>query len=139
VDGNDVLAVVSVTRKAAQRAAQGLGPTLIEAITYRMGGHSTSDDPNKYRGSEEMELWAQVDPIERFQQLMITKGIWDAQRDVALREDIDERFRQAVAKAEVCAPPPLETMFDDVYEKLPWHLAEQRAELLAGPRAPSNR
>jgi pyruvate dehydrogenase E1 component alpha subunit len=139
VDGNDALAVVAVTRRAAKRAAEGNGPTLIEAITYRMGGHTTADDPDKYRGLAEMEVWAQVDPIERMQQLLITKGIWDAQRDVALREEIDERFRLAAAKAEATPPPSLETMFDDVYEKLPWHLAEQRAELLAGPRAPGGR
>jgi pyruvate dehydrogenase E1 component alpha subunit len=139
VDGNDALAVVAVTRQAAARAAQGKGPTLIEAVTYRMGGHSTSDDPNRYRASADIELWTHVDPIERMQQLLIQKGIWDTQRDVALRDEIDEQFRQAVAKAEATPQPQLETMFDDVYEKLPWHLAEQRAELLAGPRAPGGR
>ena len=134
VDGNDVLAVVGVTREAARRAAQGLGPTLIEAITYRMGGHSTSDDPNRYRGQADMELWAQADPIQRMLALLVAKGIWDKGRDQALYDDIDERFRQTVAQAEVTALPALETMFDDVYERLPWHLVEQRAELLAGPR-----
>ena len=139
VDGNDALAVVAVTRKAAERAAKGKGPTLIEAVTYRMGGHSTSDDPNRYRATEDTEAWANVDPIERLQQMLIRQGIWDMQRDVALRDEIDERFRQSVAKAEATPPPALETMFDDVYEKIPWHLAEQRAELLAGPRTPGGR
>jgi pyruvate dehydrogenase E1 component alpha subunit len=139
VDGNDALAVVAVTRKAAERAAKGKGPTLIEAVTYRMGGHSTSDDPNRYRATEDTEAWANVDPIERLQQMLIRQGIWDMQRDVALRDEIDERFRLSVAKAEATPPPALETMFDDVYEKIPWHLAEQRAELLAGPRTPGGR
>ena len=139
VDGNDVLAVVSVTRTAARRAADGLGPTLIEAITYRMGGHSTSDDPNRYRAQADTELWALADPIERLLALLVAKGIWDKERDQALYADIDERFRRAVAQAEVTAMPQLETMFDDVYERLPWHLVEQRAQLLAGPRPPGGK
>lgn len=139
VDGNDVLAVVSVTRTAMRRAAQGLGPTLIEAITYRMGGHSTSDDPNRYRGPEEMEMWAQACQIQRMRAVLVNKGIWDDQRNQALCAEIDEQFRQCVAKAEATAPPALETMFDDVYEKLPWHLVEQRAELLAGARPSTGR
>ena len=134
VDGNDVLAVVSVTREAARRAADGLGPTLIEAITYRMGAHTTSDDPNRYRAQADVEPWAQADPIQRMLALLEAKGIWDKNRDQALYDDIDERFRQTVTQAEATIAPALETMFDDVYERLPWHLVEQRAELLAGPR-----
>jgi pyruvate dehydrogenase E1 component alpha subunit len=139
VDGNDVLAVVSVTREAARRAADGLGPTLIEAITYRMGAHTTSDDPNRYRAQADVEPWAQADPIQRMLALLEAKGIWDKNRDQALYDDIDERFRQTVAQAEATIAPALETMFDDVYERLPWHLVEQRAELLAGPRPPTAR
>lgn len=139
VDGNDVLAVVGMTRAAVRRAAKGLGPTLIEAITYRMGGHSTSDDPNRYRGQADMELWAQADPIQRMLPVLLAKGIWDKERDAALYASIDEQFRECVAQAEQTALPALETMFDDVYEKLPWHLVEQRAELLAGPRSANAR
>ena len=139
VDGNDALAVFSVTRTAARRAAQGLGPTLIEAITYRMGGHSTSDDPNCYRCSADIEPWAQADPLERLLPVLVAKGIWDKDRDAALYASIDETFKECVAQAEVTPPPSLETMFDDVYEKLPWHLVEQRAELLAGPRPATGR
>jgi len=138
VDGNDVLAVISVTRRAVARAAAGLGPTLIEAVTYRMGGHSTSDDPNRYRGAQDMEPWRQVDPIGRFKDFLVAQGHWDKEREAELIADIEVRFRDAVAQAESVPLPPLESMFDDVYEKLPWHLVEQRAQLLAGPRSPSS-
>jgi 2-oxoisovalerate dehydrogenase E1 component alpha subunit len=137
VDGNDILAVISVTRRAVARAAAGLGPTLIEAVTYRMGGHTTSDDPDRYRGAQDMEPWKFVDPISRFREFLIGQGHWDLEREAAWLADVEQRFRSAVELAESAPPPPLESMFDDVYEKLPWHLVEQRAQLLAGPRAPS--
>jgi len=139
VDGNDILAVLSVTRRAVARATAGLGPTLIEAVTYRMGAHTTSDDPNRYRGVEDMEPWRQLDPIQRFRVHLASRGFWDEERERALVADIDRRFRDAVVTAESTPPPALESMFDDVYEKLPWHLVEQRAELVAGPRAPAGR
>jgi 2-oxoisovalerate dehydrogenase E1 component alpha subunit len=137
VDGNDIFAVVSVTRRAIERGMRGEGPTLIEAITYRMGGHSTSDDPNRYRESEAVQAWAARDPIERVRSYLAQRGAWSDADDKNLRADIDARFREAVAAAEKTPPPALESMFDDVYAKVPWHLAEQRAELVAGPRAPS--
>jgi 2-oxoisovalerate dehydrogenase E1 component alpha subunit len=137
VDGNDIFAVVAVTRQAIERGMRGEGPTLIEAITYRMGGHSTSDDPNRYRESEEVQAWAARDPLERVRSYLEKRGAWSDADDKNLRSDIDARFREAVASAEKTPPPPLESMFDDVYAKVPWHLAEQRAELIAGPRAPS--
>ena len=137
VDGNDLFAVISVTRKAVERGAQGLGPTLIEAITYRMGGHSTSDDPNRYRGTDQLKPWAERDPIERVRHYLLTHQLWSEKDDDDVATDIDRRFRQAVAIAERTPPPPLESMFSDVYENPPWHLVEERAELINGPRAPS--
>lgn len=137
VDGNDIFAVVAVTRRAVERGMRGEGPTLIEAITYRMGGHSTSDDPNRYRESEAVQAWAARDPIERVRSYLVQRGAWSDADEKNLKADIDGRFREAVAAAEKAPPPALETMFDDVYAKVPWHLAEQRAELVAGPRAPS--
>ena len=137
VDGNDIFAVVSVTRRAVERGMRGEGPTLVEAITYRMGGHSTSDDPNRYRESEAVQAWAARDPIERVRSYLVARGAWSDGDDKTLRAEIDSRFREAVAIAEKTPPPALESMFDDVYAKVPWHLAEQRAELVAGPRAPS--
>lgn len=137
VDGNDLFAVVSVVREAVRRGAQGLGPTLIEAITYRMGGHSTSDDPNRYRETDQLKPWAERDPLERCRQYLDRRKLWDDRKEQALIADIDQRFRAAVAVSEKTAPPVLESMFEDVYEKPPWHLQEERAELLRGPRAPS--
>ncbi|HWP08124.1 MAG TPA: pyruvate dehydrogenase (acetyl-transferring) E1 component subunit alpha [Polyangiaceae bacterium] len=134
VDGNDLFAVVSVTQKALERGIRGEGPTLIEAITYRMGGHSTSDDPNRYRETEAVEAWAGRDPIERVRRYLETRGAWSDAEQARLTADIDQRFRDAVAIAEKTPLPALETMFEDVYAKVPWHLAEQRAELVAGPR-----
>jgi 2-oxoisovalerate dehydrogenase E1 component alpha subunit len=138
VDGNDLFAMVSVTRRARERGARGEGPTLIEAITYRMGGHSTSDDPKAYRGAAELEPWAARDPIERVRDYLSKRGAWDEQRERALIAEVDARFREAVSIAERTPPPPLESMFEDVYETPPWHLVEQRQKLLSGPRAPSS-
>ncbi|HEX6272843.1 MAG TPA: thiamine pyrophosphate-dependent enzyme, partial [Polyangiaceae bacterium] len=137
VDGNDLFAVVSVTKQALERGVRGEGPTLIEAITYRMGGHSTSDDPNRYRESGAVESWAARDPIERVRGYLTQRGLLSDADDKELRATIEGRFREAVAKAERTPAPRLESMFDDVYEKAPWHLNEQRAELLRGARAPS--
>jgi pyruvate dehydrogenase E1 component alpha subunit len=138
VDGNDALAVVSVVRAAVARASRGEGPTLVEALTYRMGGHSTSDDPNAYRGKDALEPWTDRDPLRRLRRYLELGGQWDDEREAALLKDIGTRFRAAVAKAEQTPPPPLESMFEDVYETPPWNLEEQRRELLDGPRPPSS-
>jgi 2-oxoisovalerate dehydrogenase E1 component alpha subunit len=137
VDGNDLFAVVSATRRAVERGIAGEGPTFIEAITYRMGGHSTSDDPNRYRESQALESWAARDPIERVRGYLEKRGLWSDTDEKELRSSIEGRFREAVAIAEKTPPPRLESLFDDVYEKVPWHLAEQRSALMRGPRSPS--
>ena len=137
VDGNDIFAMVSVVREAVRRGEQGLGPTLVEAVTYRMGGHSTSDDPNRYRGTDDLKHWAERDPLARLRQYLERHKAWDDRAEQALIADIDQRFRAAVAVSEKTPAPPLESIFEDVYQKPPWHLQEQRAELLRGPRAPS--
>ncbi|HVY28487.1 MAG TPA: pyruvate dehydrogenase (acetyl-transferring) E1 component subunit alpha [Polyangiaceae bacterium] len=137
VDGNDIFAMVSVTRQARERGERGEGATLIEAITYRMGGHSTSDDPKAYRGADALAPWAARDPIERVRDYLTKKGVWDDAREQALVAEIDARFKEAVSIAERTPAPQLESMFEDVYESPPWHLQEQRQQLLSGPRAPS--
>jgi len=137
VDGNDLFAVVSVVRRAVARGQRGEGPTMIEAITYRMGGHSTSDDPGRYRGSEALEPWTSRDPVGRVRAYLEKHHLWDGTAEERWLQEIDQRFREAVATAERTPPPPLESMFEDVYERPPWHLVEQRNELLSGPRAPS--
>ncbi|GBC85391.1 Pyruvate dehydrogenase E1 component subunit alpha [bacterium HR11] len=131
VDGNDLLAVYQVTRRAVEKARAGGGPTLIEAFTYRIGAHSTSDDPSRYRNPEEVERWRQRDPIERFRRYLIRKGLWDADREQALVQRIRDDLMAAVQKAESTPPPPVESLFEDVYATPPWHLREQQTALEA--------
>ena len=139
VDGNDVFAVVYAVRQAILRGARGEGPTLIEALTYRMGGHSTSDDPNAYRGSDALKVWAARDPIQRVRRTISPRrGAWDDERERTTLGDLERKFKAAVEIAEKTPKPALETMFEDVYESPPWHLAEERDKLIAGPRAPDH-
>lgn len=133
VDGNDVLAVYRVMRDAIQHARDGHGPTFIEALTYRMGAHSSSDDPTRYRSQDEVDTWAQRDPIMRLRRHLLHRGLLDDAQDAALEEGLMAEISAAVQEVEQLGPPPRESLFDDVYAELPWHLAEQRAEVLAHP------
>ncbi|GMV13031.1 MAG: pyruvate dehydrogenase (acetyl-transferring) E1 component subunit alpha [Polyangiaceae bacterium] len=137
VDGNDLFAVIAVTRDAVRRASQGEGPTLIEAITYRMGGHSTSDDPTRYRDKTLLDPWHERDPLTRIKRYLDKQGLFTDAEEQKLKAEIDARLKDAVEIAEKTPAPALESLFEDVYEKLSWNLREQRDELLAGPRAPS--
>lgn len=130
VDGNDVLAVYQVTAQAARKARRGEGAVLIEALTYRQGAHSTSDDPRAYRRDEEVEHWKDRDPILRFRTYLIAAGIWDESRDRDLEEEIRNEIQTALEQVESLPPPAPETLFDDVFDVPPWHLQEQRAQLL---------
>jgi 2-oxoisovalerate dehydrogenase E1 component alpha subunit len=138
VDGNDIFAVVSVVRQAVARAARNEGPTLIEAMTYRMGGHSTSDDPKAYRGNDQLTFWAERDPIQRVRRYLEAREAWSDEREARHKADIEKRFKAAVEVAETAPPPRLESMFEDVYREPTWNLVEQRAALLDGPRAPKH-
>ncbi len=138
VDGNDLFAVIAVTRQAIARAAAGKGATLIEALTYRMGGHSTSDDPDRYRGDDQLRPWQARDPLERVRLYLEAQGVFDAEKQAQLEKSLDEHIRRAVAVSEATPAPSLESMFDDVYAHPPWHLKEQREQLLRGPRAPKS-
>lgn len=131
VDGNDLLACIAVTREAVERARRGEGPTLIEAVTYRMEGHSTSDDPRVYRKDDEVAPWRERDPIDRFKKYLLRRGLVAEASDAALRREVDEEVRAAAAEAEKAGPPPLESMFDEVFARRPWHLEEQREEMLS--------
>jgi pyruvate dehydrogenase E1 component alpha subunit len=135
IDGNDVFAVVFAVRQAIERGMRGQGPTLIEALTYRMGGHSTSDDPNAYRASDALAQWADRDPIRRVRQYLGERLGWTDERDKEIIQEVDRRFRAAVEIAEKTPKPGLETLVEDVYKTPPWHLREQQRELAAGPRA----
>ncbi len=137
-DGNDLLAVYVTVREAVERAARGEGPTLVELLTYRLGGHSTSDDPRAYRPETEVERWRATDPITRLRRYLEAQQAWDEAREEAWRKEVDAELKAAIAEAEKKAPPPLDSLFEGVYAELPWHLREQREELLGGPRAPSH-
>lgn len=137
VDGNDLLAVISVTRDAVRRASAGEGPTLIEAITYRMGGHSTSDDPTRYRDKSVLDPWTERDPLTRIKRYLDKQGLFTDAEEQRFRSEVEARLREAVEAAEKTPGPALETLFEDVFGVLPWHLKEQRDALIAGPRAPS--
>ena len=131
VDGNDILAVYSVTKEAAARARKGDGPTFIEAVTYRRLGHSSSDDPTKYRDDAEVKLWEQRDPVDRFRAYLQKKGLWDDGKEAAFKEDIAKRVNDAIAAAEKEAPPEDETLVTDVYARVTEQQKEQLAEVLA--------
>ena len=125
VDGNDVFAVREATLEAAAYARAGDGPTLIEAVTFRMGGHSTSDDPSTYVPKEVVEEWAQKDPIDRFEKYLGTRGLWDAEKGVQIGADCLAEIDAAAKVAAATAPPKLETIFSDVYAEIPAHIRKQ--------------
>jgi 2-oxoisovalerate dehydrogenase E1 component alpha subunit len=135
VDGNDLFAVVKVTRDAVARAARGEGATLIEALTYRISGHSTSDDPKAYRPETALEPYKKLDPIGRVRRWLDANAGWTDAKDKEIEAELDAEVRAAVAVSEKTAGPALESLFEDVFAEPPWHLVEQRQALLDGPRA----
>ncbi|HWK36129.1 3-methyl-2-oxobutanoate dehydrogenase (2-methylpropanoyl-transferring) subunit alpha [Sphingomonas sp.] len=141
VDGNDALAVYAATRWAAERARTNQGPTLIEHFTYRAEGHSTSDDPSQYRSAQEYGKWPLGDPIVRLKNHLIALGEWDEDRHAAQDKELAEQVRAAQKEAEANGVlghglhQPLDTLFDGVFEEMPWHLREQQAQMLAEEEA----
>ncbi len=135
VDGNDFLAVYAVTQWAAERARANLGPTLIEHFTYRGGPHSTSDDPSRYRPADEGRSWPLGDPLERLKQHLISIGEWSDDQHRAAQEVAVEQVREAGREAEkdgvlgAEGAHSAQSMFEDVYKEMPWHLQEQRKQL----------
>jgi 2-oxoisovalerate dehydrogenase E1 component alpha subunit len=140
VDGNDALAVYAATRWAADRARANLGPTLIELFTYRAEGHSTSDDPTAYRPKDSGAAWPLGDPILRLKQHLIQLGEWDEERHKALEEELGVEVRAAQKEAETKGTlgnghyEDVDSMFEDVFAELPWHLREQQAAAKAEVR-----
>jgi 2-oxoisovalerate dehydrogenase E1 component subunit alpha len=140
VDGNDALAVYAAVKWSAERARSNCGPTLIEFFTYRAEGHSTSDDPSGYRPTNEAKVWPLGDPIERLKAHLVAIGEWDEERHTAMAAECDGEVRTAQKEAEKLGILPqqgkdnVESMFEDVYSKMPWHLSEQRDQALAEGR-----
>jgi pyruvate dehydrogenase E1 component alpha subunit len=129
VDGNDVLAVYAVVREAVARARGGGGPTLIEAVTYRMGAHSSSDDPHIYRSEAEEASWKGKDPLARFETWLAGRKVLDAAGVAAMRAEIEAEIAAAVEAEENVGPPPLASLVENVYARTPAALAEQLADL----------
>lgn len=134
VDGNDLLAVVNVLREAAERARSGGGPTLVEAMTYRMGAHSTADDPSAYRSDEEAEAWTRLDPYERLKRHAAWRGVWSDEEDAATHQGWDERVVATLAECEQHPPPRVESLFEGVLETVSPQLEAQRDAYLADHR-----
>ncbi len=127
VDGNDLVAVYNATRRARERAAAGEGPTLLEAVTYRLEGHSTSDDPKAYRAPELVEPWRHKDPLRRMRLLLEKRGLLGAGEDERLAGEVKAEIQRALKEAEAFAPkPPIESLFEDVYAE---PLRQQREQL----------
>ncbi len=131
VDGNDVLACYAVMAEAAERARAGQGPTLVEAVTYRMGPHTTSDDPTRYQPAQELDEWAARDPIARYRSHLRRDGVLTErveQRIAARSERLSAELRDAVVDA---PDPDVGELFDTVYAEITPVLSAQREQLLA--------
>jgi pyruvate dehydrogenase E1 component alpha subunit len=131
VDGNDVIAVHHVVGEALQRARGGGGPSLIEALTYRMSDHTTADDAKRYRDEAEVSAQWKLDPIARLRAFLTAAEAWTKDDEEGLIDQIDARIDTAVETYEATPPQPPEAMFDYLYAELPAALAEQRAAVMA--------
>src|SRR5712692_122966 len=130
VDGNDILAVYDVMHRAIENARSGHGPTLVETLTYRIGAHTTADDPTRYRDAAEIEAWRAKDPILRFKRFLMKRDLLDEERDRQLIETVEEEINEAVREAEAMPPPAPDSFFDWTFANLSPRLQEQRRDLL---------
>ena len=130
VDGNDPLAVFKATSEALERARKGEGPTLIEALTYRMLMHTTADDPKKYRNEDEVEEWVKRDPITRFKLYLENKKLWDEKKNEALEEEIKSEIEAAVKEFEAISDLKMDAPFDFIFGESTPTIEEQRQEFL---------
>lgn len=128
-DGNDVLAMYVLTRDALEKARSGKGPTLIEAFTYRMSDHTTSDDASRYRLKQEVEEWSKRDPIDRFRIYLKGKGLWDEAFEAQVQKEADEMINRAVDEAEKAPAPGPDDVFIYTYKEMTPELNRQLAEL----------
>lgn len=133
VDGNDFLAVYTILSRCIAAARRGEGPSFVECVTYRIGAHSSSDDPTRYRSQEEVDAWVKRDPLLALRRALGHVGKWTDADEDALEKELNAEIGAAIEEVEKHGPPPNDSLFDDVYERLPWNLVEQREELRANP------
>ncbi len=129
VDGNDVLAVYAAAKEARERALNGGGPTLIETVTFRMGPHSSSDDPKRYQAPELFEAWQKKDPMDRFRTWLEAKKLWTQDWEDELTKELQAEIAKAVEAAESTRAPEIDTVFSDVYAETPALLQDQFDDL----------
>ena len=137
-DGNDVFAVYTAVKYAADKARRGEGPAFVELLTYRVSAHSSSDDPSRYRDEKVTDVWRhERDPLRRMEAFLLARGWLVAGEREALAAQIEADVREAIARQEAVGQPELSTLIEDVYEEPTWNLREQMTELEAAPRAKS--
>lgn len=129
VDGQDILAVLTVMKEAIDRGRAGGGPTFVEALTFRYGPHTTSDDPKRYRTEEEVSEWQAKDPIERLRKYLVAKGIWTDAEDEVLWSWAKDQVAAAVAEAEALPRPSVDELFDYLYAEPTPELKRQKEYL----------
>jgi 2-oxoisovalerate dehydrogenase E1 component alpha subunit len=129
VDGNDAIATYLVTKKCVYEAKKSKKPFLIEALTYRLDPHSSADDDKRYRARKEVEDWERKDGIVRLRKYLEYKGLWDNDKENALREKVTKKIEKAVEFAENAPLPDPKDMFYEVYKETPWYLVEEYKEL----------
>ena len=131
VDGNDIFAMYAVTKEAIDYAREGNGPTLIEAYTYRLGAHTTADDPTVYRDDEEVKEWEKKDPIDRFRKYLISQGHWDEEKENQLIKEKESIIKEEFEKVEKSGLVSLEDVFDYTYANKTKLLEEQYKKIKA--------
>lgn len=128
IDGNDILAVIAAAREAVDKARKGGGPTLIEAVTYRLAMHTTADDPKKYRSEEQVKPWEAKEPLIRFRKYMQSKKLLDDKIEQVMEEEIRKELEEAIARYEAYKHDPY-AMFQHMYATMTPELQKQMAEL----------
>jgi pyruvate dehydrogenase E1 component alpha subunit len=128
-DGNDVFAMYATVKEAVDRARAGGGPTFIESLTYRVGPHSSSDDPTRYRDEAEPEAWRRKDPLVRYRKWLAASGTLSDAEQSKMSEELEREIREAIALEEQASPPELASIIGDVFAEPTWILEEQLAEL----------
>jgi len=131
VDGNDVIAVHFVVERALERAREGMGPSLIEAVTYRLSDHTTADDASRYRDDAEVSQHWPAEPVARLRNYLVQSKLWGKDKEEALLHECGQTVEQAVEEYLATAPLPMAAIFDRIYAELPIDLAEQQAAAIA--------